>query len=89
MNTVGPVPGENTSRRQEETPRSSGLFDYWNGLARESVPYAQDDRVRRDTEKPYVRALRDVGETGGPSSHICLARYFAVTNCREAREWSL
>jgi hypothetical protein len=85
MNTVGRVPGENTSRQQEETPRISGSFDSRNGLARESVPYAQDDRVRREEERPphstgcpACRGFRDVGAA---STHAQIQSHRAHTPC--------
>jgi hypothetical protein len=55
----GRVRGENASRGQARTPETSGSFDSVNGLASESIHFAQDDRVgetqreSRDKDVPH------------------------------------
>ena len=39
------------SRKQEQTPATSGSFDCGNELAPESVPPAQDDNLKRGTQQ--------------------------------------
>jgi predicted helicase len=62
----GPAPGENASRQKEQTPGNSGSFGSVNGLASESIRYAQDDSVKSRSEKSLdlgiFRAFVKAGE---------------------------
>jgi predicted helicase len=61
----GEVHGENAYREQQRTPGTSGSFDSVNGLASESIHYAQDDRVKKvegTNDGEVFRAFVKAGE---------------------------